>query len=88
MSTKTVTPNSAKLIPMATKPENLSELFQQYDGHLIRFAGTEAAIYERHLILDRTIDPKVASAREGFEAFAHSCARRFGAALGANEDHL
>jgi starch phosphorylase len=73
MSTKTVTPpNSAKVVPMATKPENLSELLQHYGGNLIRFAGTEAAIYERHLIFDRAIDPKVASAREGFEAFAHS----------------
>jgi starch phosphorylase len=73
MSTKTVTPpNSAKVVPMATKPENLSELLQQYGGNLIRFAGTEAAIYERHLIFDRAIDPKVASEREGFEAFAHS----------------
>jgi hypothetical protein len=57
---------------MATKPENLSELLQQYGGNLIRFAGTEAAIYERHLIFDRAIDPKVASAREGFEALAHT----------------
>src|ERR1700733_9417794 len=73
MSTKTVTPpNSAKVVPMATKPENLSALLQQYGGNLIRFAGTEAAIYERHLIFDRAIDPKVASEREGFEAFAHS----------------
>jgi glycogen phosphorylase len=73
MSTKTVTqPNSAKVVPMATKQENLPELLQQYGGHLIRFAGTEASIYERHLIFDRAIDPKVASARERFEAFAHS----------------
>ena len=73
MSTKTVTPpNSAKVVPMATKPENLSEFLQQYGGNLIRFAGTEAAIYERHLIFDRAIDPKLASARERFEAFAHS----------------
>ena len=73
MSTKTVTqPNSAKVVAMATKPENLSELLEQYGGNLIRFAGTEAAIYERHLIFDRAIDPKVASARERFEAFAHS----------------
>src|SRR6201987_149644 len=73
MSTKTVTqPNSAKVVPMATKQESLPELLQQYRGHLIRFAGTEPGIYQRHLIFDRAIDPKVASARERFEAFAHS----------------
>src|ERR1700723_192045 len=73
MSTKTVAqPKPAKIVPMATKPENLSELLQQYGGNLIRFAGTEGAIYDRHLIFDRAIDPKVTSARERFEAFAHS----------------
>src|SRR6202047_769769 len=73
MSTKTVAqPKPAKIVPMSTKPENLSELLQQYGGNLVRFAGTEAAIYERHLIFDRAIDPKLASARERFEAFAHS----------------
>jgi starch phosphorylase len=34
--------------------------------------GTENAFYERHLVFDRAIDPKVASAREKFEAIAHS----------------
>src|ERR1700723_1870063 len=73
MSTKTVAqPKPAKIVPMATKPENLSELLQQYGGNLIRFAGTEGAIYDRHLIFDRAIDPKVTSARERFEAFAPS----------------
>jgi starch phosphorylase len=73
MSTRNVAqPKPAKVIPIATKPENLSELLQQYGGNLIQFAGTEGALYERHLIFDRAIDPKVASARERFEAFAHS----------------
>jgi starch phosphorylase len=57
---------------MATKLDNLPELLHQYGGNLIRFAGTEGAIYDRHLIFDRAIDPRVASARERFEAFAHS----------------
>jgi starch phosphorylase len=57
---------------MATKKHAVSELLQQYSGDSIQFAGTEDALYERHLIFDRAIDPKVASAREGFEAFAHS----------------
>src|SRR6202795_3596312 len=73
MSTKTVAqPKPAKIVPMATKTENLPELLHQYGSNLIRFAGTEGALYERHLIFDRAIDPTVASARERFEAFAHS----------------
>jgi len=73
MSTKTVAqPKPAKIVSMAPKPENPSELLERYGGNLIRFAGTEGALYERHLIFDRAIDPKVASARERFEAFAHS----------------
>jgi starch phosphorylase len=73
MSTKTVAqPKSGNVVPMATKPENLSRVLQQYGTNLIRFTGSDEALYERHLVFDRAIDPKVASARERFEAFAHS----------------
>jgi glycogen phosphorylase len=73
MSTKTVPqPDSAKVVPMITKKDSASELLQQYSCDSLQFAGTENALYERHLIFDRAIDPKVASARERFEAFAHS----------------
>src|SRR5229473_1271530 len=73
MSTKTVArPDSAKVVSMAAKPANISELLQPYGSGAIRFAGTEDALYERHLVFDRAIDPKVASARERFEAFSHS----------------
>jgi len=73
MSTKTVPqPDSAKVVPMITKKDSASELLQQYSCDSLQFAGTENALYERHLIFDRAINPKVASARERFEAFAHS----------------
>src|SRR5580658_5855360 len=49
-----------------------SELHQQYGCGPIPFVGTENAFYERHLVFDRAIDPKVASARERVEAFASS----------------
>ena len=49
-----------------------SELLRQYGCGPIPFIGTEDAVYERHLIFDRVIDPEVATARECFEAFAHS----------------
>ena len=73
MSTKVVTrPESAKVVSMAAKQENASELLERYGCDAIRFAGSEGALYERHLVFDRAIDPKVASARERFEALAHS----------------
>jgi glycogen phosphorylase len=73
MSTKSAPrPNSAKVVPMATNPNTVSQLLQQYGTGSTPLAGTDNAFYERHLIFDRAIDPKVASARERFEAFSHS----------------
>jgi starch phosphorylase len=37
-----------------------------------RLSGTKNAFYERHLVFDRVIDPKVSSAWERFEAFSRS----------------
>ena len=73
MSTnRVVRPDSAKIVPMTAKPNEISDLLQRYGSDSIQFAGTENAFYERHLVFDRAIDPKVASARERFEAFARS----------------
>src|SRR6516225_9775414 len=73
MSTKTVTqPKSTPVVPIAKKKDVGPELLQHYCGDAIQFAGTADALYDRHLVFDRAIDPKVASARERFEAFAHS----------------
>src|ERR1700728_424965 len=73
MSTNRVArPNSANVVPMTTKTANVAELLQRYSSTAIRFAGTEDAFYERHLVFERAIDPKVASARERFEAFSSS----------------
>jgi starch phosphorylase len=51
---------------------NVTELLEQYGCGNIPIVGTENSLYERHLVFDRAIDPKVASARERFEAFSHS----------------
>jgi len=73
MSTKPVArTDAAKVVPMTARPANTSDLLQQYGLGPIPFVGTENALYERHLVFDRAIDPKVASARERFEAFSHS----------------
>jgi len=73
MSTESVArPSSAKVVPMTTSAANVSNLLQHYGCGSIPFIGTENAFYERHLVFDRAIDPKVAGARERFEAFARS----------------
>ena len=73
MNTKSaVRPDSAKVVPMTTEATNTQELLRQYGWGQIPFAGTQSALYERHLIFDRAIDPKAASARERFEAFSRS----------------
>src|SRR5260370_19661819 len=73
MSTKSlVRPNSPKLVPTKTSTSKASELLEQYGCGPIPFVGTENAFYERHLVFDRVIDPKVASARERFEAISSS----------------
>src|ERR1700693_950185 len=65
-------PTIAKLPQAAKGSLPVSELLRQYGCGPIPFVGTENAFYDRHLIFDRVIDPKVATARECFEAFAHS----------------
>jgi len=73
MNTESVArPSSAKVVPMTTSAANVSNLLQHYGCGSIPFIGMENAFYERHLVFDRAIDPKVAGARERFEAFARS----------------
>src|SRR5271170_3046669 len=73
MSTKPVgRTDAAKVVPMSAKPVKIPDFLQQYGCGPIPFVGTENAFYERHLVFDRAIDPKVASARERFEAFSRS----------------
>jgi starch phosphorylase len=74
MTTKpAIPPQSASLRAGTEKdPNKISELLQRYGSGPIPFAGTQTALYEQHLVFDRAIDPKVASARERFEAFARS----------------
>ena len=55
-----------------TDIQRTSDFPKQYGCGPIPIVGTEDAFYERHLIFDRVIDPKVASARERFEAFSRS----------------
>src|SRR5215470_9229088 len=73
MSTKRVTvPEIIPVAPRTPDEWRVSELLQQYGCGPVPFAGSENAFYERHLVFDRVIDPRVATARERFEAFSHS----------------
>src|SRR3984885_2985853 len=73
MSTnRVVRPSSPKVVPLTTSATSVAGLLQQYGLGSTPVIGTENAFYERHLVFDRAIDLKVASARERFEAFSHS----------------
>src|SRR6266852_5733394 len=67
-----VAPQSTGIVPGTTSSASVSELLQQYGCGPVPFVGSENAFYERHLVFDRVIDPKVATARERFEAFSRS----------------
>ena len=50
----------------------LNELREQYGCGPVPFYGTDDALYDRHLIFDHVIDPKMANPRDQFEAAARS----------------
>jgi starch phosphorylase len=56
----------------ASTLDSVSHLLHKYGCGQIPFAGRESAIYERHLLFDRVINPKIATSRERFEAFSRS----------------
>src|SRR5271169_2020086 len=73
MRKKDVTAPEVVRVPPRTPEEwRVSELLKQYGCGPVAFVGSENAFYDRHLVFDRVIDPYVATAREGFEAFSHS----------------
>jgi glycogen phosphorylase len=71
MSTNVTQTDFAKVLSTTTKATNIQGLLGQYGCGPIRFVGAEDAFYERHLIFDRAIDPKVASARERCKAVSN-----------------
>ena len=52
--------------------ESLNALRERYGCGPIPFSGTDDALYERHLIFDRILDPKRAGPRDRCEAAAHA----------------
>ena len=65
------TPNRAAL-SKTRGPEELVELAHRYGIAPADFGTALYALYERHLLLDNSIDPAVTNAREHYEAFARS----------------
>ena len=58
--------------PKSKAPPDLDALRQQYGCGPVGFTGTHDALYERHLLFDKVIDPARAGGRDRFEAFSGS----------------
>ena len=58
--------------PASTQSDTISKLRSQYGCGPIEFAGTDNALYERHLVFDNVVDLAAVSPRERFEAMARS----------------
>jgi starch phosphorylase len=52
--------------------DTVNELREQYGCGPIQFSGAADALYERHLLFDRVIDPAHADLRDRWEAAAHA----------------
>jgi len=61
----------AAVLRAATPTDDLEALRRQYGGR-IELTGTADAFYERHLLFDNVTDPDSTTARERYEAVAHS----------------
>src|SRR6266849_8075511 len=55
-----------------TESDSIAKLRSQYGCGPIEFAGTDNALYERHLVFDNVVNLAAAGARERFEAIARS----------------
>jgi glycogen phosphorylase len=53
--------------PTSTESATIVELRRQYGCGPIEFAGSDNAMYERHLLFDNVVDLAAAGPRERFE---------------------
>jgi transaldolase len=58
--------------PTSTETDSIANLRSQHGCGPIEFAGTDNALYERHLVFDNVVDLAAAGPRERFEAIARS----------------
>src|SRR6516225_1114119 len=59
-------------VTAARESDDVSKLRERYGCGPIEFAGTDNALYDRHLVFDNVVELSAASPRERFEAFARS----------------
>jgi len=68
--------DSTMITKLAAKRQTLSDAARlidtQYGCGPVQFAGTDEALYERHLLFDNSVDLAAATARDRFEALARS----------------
>jgi len=62
----------ASTLPKQKDLSDTSKLVAQYECGPVQFAGTDEALYERHLLFDSGVDLSAATARDRFEALARS----------------
>jgi starch phosphorylase len=58
--------------PTSTASDGLGLIRRQYNCGPVEFAGTDTALYDRHLIFDHVVKIEATSDPERFEAFARS----------------
>ena len=63
---------AAKERVKSSESDAIAKLRSQYGSGPIELAGTESALYERHLVFDNVVDLAAAGPRERFEAIARS----------------
>ena len=63
--------NTKKAKPKVS-PDPAALIDRQYGCGPVHFAGTSEALYERHLLFDNIVELEAATARDRFEALAHS----------------
>ena len=52
--------------------DDSTEVVRRYGCGPVQFSGTDAALYDRHLLFDNVVSLDAAGARERYEAFARS----------------
>src|SRR6516164_5391710 len=65
-------PQMSSVSPTLTESETIAKFREQYGCGPVEFAGTDNALYERHLVFDNVVNLAAAGPRERFEAFARS----------------
>src|ERR1700693_2319810 len=72
MSDTTRAPSRAMQPPGSTGSGMVSKRLRHYGCDGYEFAGSENALYERHLVFDNIVDPAASDERDRFEAFARA----------------